>query len=47
MKGFNIIQYATYGSGFGPAGSVARKFADVLAKRLFIGDMMLIAAEKR
>ena len=47
QKGFKIIQYATYGSGFGPAGSIARKFADVLAKRLFIGDMMLIAAEKR
>ena len=47
QKGFKIIQYATYGSGFGAAGSNSRKFADILAKRLFLGDMMLIAAEKR
>jgi 2-polyprenyl-3-methyl-5-hydroxy-6-metoxy-1,4-benzoquinol methylase len=46
-KGFKIIRYATYGSGFGAAGSIPRKFADILAKRFSLGDMMLIAAEKR
>ena len=46
-KGFKIIKCAAYGSGFGTAGSIPRKFADMLAKRLYLGDMMLIAAEKR
>ncbi len=46
-KGFRIVQCATYGSGFGKPGSLPRKIADVMAKRLRMGDMMLIAAEKR
>ncbi|HOT47290.1 MAG TPA: class I SAM-dependent methyltransferase [Spirochaetota bacterium] len=45
-KGFRIVQCATYGSGFGKAGSFTRKIADIMAKRLRLGDMMLIAAEK-
>ena len=45
-KGFRIIRCSTYGSGFGRAGSIRRKAADVMAKRLRLGDMMLIAAEK-
>jgi SAM-dependent methyltransferase len=47
QKGFKIIEYATYGSGFGRAGSNARKIADAFARWLRLGDMMLIAAEKR
>ncbi|OHD66346.1 MAG: hypothetical protein A2176_07645, partial [Spirochaetes bacterium RBG_13_51_14] len=46
QKGFRIIRYARYGSGFARAGSAARRIADVIAKRLSMGDMMLIAAEK-
>ncbi len=45
-KGFRIIQCATYGSGIGKPGSVPRKIADIMAKRLRMGDMMLVAAEK-
>jgi len=45
-SGFRIVRYATYGSGFGRAGSLLRKTADTMAKRLYLGDMMLIAAEK-
>ncbi len=45
-KGFKIVQCATYGSGFGKPGSFPRKIADVMAKRLRLGDMMLIAAER-
>lgn len=46
QKGFRILRCSTYGSGFGRAGSIQRKAADVMAKRLQLGDMMLIAAEK-
>ncbi len=45
-NGFRIVRYATYGSGFGKPGSLTRKAADVMAKRLRMGDMMLVAAEK-
>ncbi|MBN2159431.1 MAG: class I SAM-dependent methyltransferase [Spirochaetes bacterium] len=45
-NGFRIIQYTTYGSGFGSPGSLPRKMADIMAKRLRMGDMMLVAAEK-
>ncbi len=45
-KGFRVLRCTTYGSGFGKPGSVPRKIADVMAKRLCMGDMMLIAAEK-
>lgn len=45
-NGFRIVRYATYGSGFGKPGSFPRKTADAMAKRLRMGDMMLVAAEK-
>ena len=45
-NGFRIVRYATYGSGFGKPGSLPRKAADAMAKRLRMGDMMLVAAEK-
>ncbi len=44
--GFRMMKYRTYGSGFGNPGSVTRKVADFCAKNLYMGDMMLIAAEK-
>ena len=46
QKGFRVVCYATYGSGLGRPGSAVRKVADILAKRLRLGDMMIIAAEK-
>jgi len=46
MKGFEITAYRTYGSGTGRPGGVMRKVADFLAKRLYIGDMMLVAAQR-
>ena len=45
-NGFRIVRYATYGSGFGRSGSHARRMADTMAKRLCLGDMMLVAAAK-
>jgi SAM-dependent methyltransferase len=45
-SGFRVVRYATYGSGFGGPGSRARKAADAMAKRLRLGDMMLVAAER-
>ncbi|TAL35280.1 MAG: class I SAM-dependent methyltransferase [Spirochaetes bacterium] len=44
--GFRVRSYATYGSGFGRGGSLPRRAADFLAKNLYMGDMMLVAAEK-
>jgi len=46
QNGFRIVRFATYGSGFGCSGSHARRIADTMAKRLCLGDMMLVAAEK-
>ncbi len=46
QNGLRIVRYATYGSGFGKAGSLARRLADAAAKNFQMGDMMLIAAEK-
>jgi len=45
-SGLRIVRYATYGSGFDGPGSRARKAADAMAKRLRLGDMMLVAAER-
>jgi SAM-dependent methyltransferase len=45
QNGFRVTHYATYGSGFGRAGSTVRKAADRLA-RMHLGDMMLVAAER-
>lgn len=46
QNGLRVVRYATYGSGFGRAGSTARRLADFAAKNFRMGDMMLIAAEK-
>ena len=46
LKGFTITRFITYGSGIGKPGTVVRTLADTLAKRLYLGDMMLIAARK-
>jgi 2-polyprenyl-3-methyl-5-hydroxy-6-metoxy-1,4-benzoquinol methylase len=45
-SGFKIVNYKTYGSNFGKNGTFIRRVADFLAKKLFIGDMMIIAAKK-
>jgi 2-polyprenyl-3-methyl-5-hydroxy-6-metoxy-1,4-benzoquinol methylase len=44
--GFTIINYKTYGSNIGKNGTILRKFADFLAKKFSIGDMMINAAKK-
>lgn len=45
--GFAVEHRAFYGSGYGKAGSLQRKAADWAAKRLSLGDMMIIAARKK
>jgi SAM-dependent methyltransferase len=45
-NGFEIIKYTTYGSGVGIGGSFKRKIADFMAKKFFMGDMMIISAKK-
>jgi 2-polyprenyl-3-methyl-5-hydroxy-6-metoxy-1,4-benzoquinol methylase len=45
-SGFNIIKYKTYGSNISKGGTILRKAADLLAKKFYLGDMMIIAAEK-
>ncbi|MDY6935817.1 MAG: class I SAM-dependent methyltransferase [Spirochaetota bacterium] len=45
-KGFQVMKYVTYGSGVGKAGSIIRKTADYMAKKFYMGDMMLISARK-
>lgn len=44
--GFRLLHYRTYGSNFGNSGTFVRKTADFLAKKLFWGDMMILAARK-
>jgi len=44
--GFNVVEYITYGSGIGKQGSAVRKYADFLARHIYLGDMMLISAVK-
>ncbi len=44
--GFRIIRTVTYGSGVGKSGSPVKTVADFLAKKLNLGDMMLVSAEK-
>lgn len=46
LKGFMPIRYSTYGTGFGQPGTFVRKTADRAAKKLSLGDMMIIAAVK-
>ncbi len=43
-SGFAIERYFTYGSGIGPGGSVQRKGADFLAKKMKMGDMIVVSA---
>ncbi len=45
-NGFKILEYKTYGSGFGKPGSIIRKIADFAAKNFYLGDMMIISAGK-
>jgi SAM-dependent methyltransferase len=45
-NGFRVIEYKTYGSGFGRPGSIIRKIADYSAKKFYLGDMMIISAKK-
>ncbi len=47
QKGFEVLEYRTYGSGTGRPGSLFRKVADFSAKRFYFGDMMLISAKKK
>lgn len=47
QRGFEINAFATYGSDFGKAGTLARKLADKAAKRFNLGDMMIISAIKK
>jgi len=46
INGFKMVSYHTYGSGFGKGGSKIRKIADYFAKKFYMGDMMLVGAEK-
>jgi SAM-dependent methyltransferase len=46
QNGFRILEYRTYGSGFGKPGSIIRKAADFSAKNFYLGDMMIISAGK-
>ncbi len=45
--GFRIKRMITYGSGVGKSGSPVKRGADYLAKKLNLGDMMIISAEKK
>ncbi|MGL4370170.1 MAG: class I SAM-dependent methyltransferase [Spirochaetota bacterium] len=45
-KGFTPVASFTYGSGFGKPKSALRRAADFCARRLRMGDMMVIAARK-
>jgi 2-polyprenyl-3-methyl-5-hydroxy-6-metoxy-1,4-benzoquinol methylase len=45
-SGFAIVSFKTYGSNFGRSGSLLRRAADFLAKKLYWGDMMIISARK-
>jgi SAM-dependent methyltransferase len=46
-RNFSIHRSFTYGSGFGTTKSVVRKIADFMARRLRMGDMMVVAAIKK
>ncbi len=45
--GFGIKRMTTYGSGVGKSGSPVKSVADYLAKKLNLGDMMILSAEKK
>jgi SAM-dependent methyltransferase len=44
--GFRINRIVTYGSGVGKSGSAVKKTADFLARKFYLGDMMIVSAEK-
>jgi SAM-dependent methyltransferase len=46
LYGFRITRMITYGSGVGKSGSPVKKAADLLAKKISLGDMMILSAEK-
>lgn len=46
-RGFEVVGFATYGSGFGRQRSFTRRIADFAAKYFYMGDMMLIGAVKK
>lgn len=46
QHGFRVVRSVRYGSGFGRPGSVIRRIADFIAKRLRRGDMIAIMAVK-
>jgi SAM-dependent methyltransferase len=45
-RGFSVNKTVTYGSGIGRGGDIKKKIADFLAKRFFLGDMILLSAQK-
>ncbi|MFH0975754.1 MAG: class I SAM-dependent methyltransferase [Spirochaetota bacterium] len=45
-SGFQVVRYKTYGSNFGKSGSIIRNLADYLAKKFYLGDMMIVSAKK-
>ncbi len=45
-SGFTLVNYKTYGSNIGKSGTFTRRIADFLAKKLYIGDMMIVSAKK-
>lgn len=47
QNGLRLVDCITYGSGFGRSGTGVRRAADYLAKRLSVGDMMLVSARKK
>lgn len=47
QTGFTVQAHSFYGSGTGRPGTALRTLADRAAKKLHLGDMMIVAAEKR
>ncbi len=45
--GFSIDRLFTYGSGLGKGGTPLRRAADILAKRMRLGDMVVVSAWPR
>jgi len=44
--GFKVEKYRTYGSGTGEPGTLKRRISDFMAKRMYMGDMMIVSARK-
>ena len=45
--GFAVKRRVTYGSGIGSSGTIRKRVADAMAKKMYMGDMMLVSAEMR